>query len=423
MAMCLAESIVDTGQLDPADQLRRYLLWRDAGYWSSTGACFDIGTTTRRALDRFAATGATVEPNPDEAVAANGSLMRLAPVPVRWYADVAEAAARSAESSRTTHAARRPTDSCAVLGAMLAALIQGVPADEVLAGEFWQYGPLHPEVAAVARGSWRVRQPPDIRGSGYSVAALEAALWAVGGADDFRAAVLRAANLGDDADTTAAIAGQLAGARWGRSGIPDEWRAQLVRGARITALADRLHQAGGGGAPARWPHDDFLHAWWVAAGSVLAGEFPGHPDAGLAAEKVNLLLDHGIRTFVDLTTPDDGLTDYAEHVAAAAAARRLDLRHTRHPIPDFGVVGHDDYSRILATITAAAGRGGVYVHCWGGVGRTGTVVACLLIDQGLDVDAALARLTELRAGTSKADRPSPENATQLDVVRERAARR
>jgi ADP-ribosyl-[dinitrogen reductase] hydrolase len=82
---------------------------------------------------------------------------------------------------------------------------------------FWKWGDLHPEVAEIAAGSWRRKEPPQIRGTGYCIAALEAALWAVGGADDFRTAVLRAANLGDDADTTAAIAGQLAGARWGAS--------------------------------------------------------------------------------------------------------------------------------------------------------------------------------------------------------------
>jgi predicted protein tyrosine phosphatase len=233
--------------------------------------------------------------------------------------------------------------------------------------------------------------------------------------------VLRAANLGDDADTTAAIAGQLAGARWGCADIPGEWRAKIVFGERIAALADRLYQSGAGVVPDTWSHDDLLHAWWVSPGSVLAGEFPGHPDGDRAAHQVNLLVDHGIRTFVDLTTGDDALADYADHVAVAAANRRLDLRRVRHPIPDFGVVGDDDYDRILTTITSAAERGGVYVHCWGGVGRTGTVVACVLIDEGLGFQAALARLGELRAGTRKAHRPSPENDAQLDVLRRRAA--
>jgi hypothetical protein len=165
-------------------------------------------------------------PRPDQDAAANGSLMRLARCPSAGTA-TSPRRERAGESSRTTHAADRPVDACRVLGAMVAALIGGEPADEVLAPGFWQWGPLHPAVEAVARGSWAGKEPPGIRGSGYCVDALEAALWAVAGAGDVRDAVLRAANLGDDADTTAAIAGQLAGARWGERGIPLVWLARL----------------------------------------------------------------------------------------------------------------------------------------------------------------------------------------------------
>lgn len=130
MAMCLAESVLDRGTLDPVDQLSRYLRWFRDGYWSSTGFCFDIGTTTRVALRRFETTGEPFDPHPDDEAAANGSLMRLAGVPIRWHTDLAEAAERSAESSRTTHPASRPTDACRVLGAMTAALIDGTPDTE-----------------------------------------------------------------------------------------------------------------------------------------------------------------------------------------------------------------------------------------------------------------------------------------------------
>ncbi len=423
MAMCLAESILDRGALDPHDQLTRYVRWYRDGYWSATGACFDIGTTTRQALRRFATTGAPFEAHPDEDAAANGSLMRLAAVPIRWHTDVAVAAERSGESSRTTHPARRPTDTCRLLGGMLAALIAGTPADDVFAADFWQFGPLHPAVEALARGSWATKQPPDIRGSGYSIAALEAALWAVAGAADFREAVLRAANLGDDADTTAAIAGQLAGARWGWSSIPPEWRARLVAGDRIVAIAGRLYDAATGEPPPPWEHDGFLHAWWVEPGVVLAGEYPGHPDAVRAEGKVNLLVDHGVRTLVDLTAPADGLEPYDHHVAAAAARRRLDVRREAHPIPDFGVIDHPGYDRIVEAIAAATTRGGVYVHCWGGIGRTGTVIASLLIDRGADCGAALTTISELRRATRKAHRVAPESDRQLALLRERRPRR
>jgi ADP-ribosylglycohydrolase/predicted protein tyrosine phosphatase len=424
MAMCLAESILDTGGLDPADQLRRYLRWWRDGYWSSNGRWFDIGGTTSGALARFERTGAVTDPDVDESSAANGSLMRLAAVPIRWHTDVAEAADRAGESSRTTHGAGRPVDACRVLGAMVAALIGGTPADEVFDPEFWTLGDLHAAVEAVARGSWRTKEPPEIRGTGYSVAALEAALWAVGGAADFRGAVLRAANLGDDADTTAAIAGQLAGARWGWSGIPAEWRQRIVAGERIAAIAGRLHDAAVGAPAAEpWPHDDVVHGWWVEPGAVLAGEYPGATTSTDALKKIDLLVDHGVRTFVDLTEPIDGLEPYQDHVANVAERRDLDLRRLSFPIPDMSVRRHDDYDEIVAAIHDHREHGVVYVHCWGGIGRTSTVVGCLLVDAGLDADAALSDIDRRRSVTRKAHRPAPQTQSQIDVVQRRSARR
>lgn len=244
MAMCLAESILDRGGLDPADQLRRYVEWFKNGYWSAKGYCFDIGNATSAALRRFSTSGALVDARVDQNAASNGSLMRLAPVPIRWHADVAEAAERGGESSLPTHPASRPVDACRVYSAMIAALIQGISFDEVTDPDFWQYGPLDPRIEAVTRGSWRSKQPPQIRGTGYVVDALEAAIWAVAGAEDARDAILRATNLGDDADTTAAIAGQLAGARWGYSGLPRSWRDRITSAERISSIAGLLFDAG-----------------------------------------------------------------------------------------------------------------------------------------------------------------------------------
>jgi ADP-ribosylglycohydrolase len=99
---------------------------------------------------------------------------------------------------------------------------------------------LHPEVADVATGSFREKQPPAIVGSGYVVKSLEAALWAFHDAKDFRQVILRAVNLGDDTDTTEAVCGQLAGAYWGESRIPKEWRERLARRDMIEPILSRL---------------------------------------------------------------------------------------------------------------------------------------------------------------------------------------
>ena len=129
-------------------------------------------------------------------------------------------------------------------------------------------------------------------------------------------------------------------------------------------------------------------------------------------------------SIVDLTTPADGLRPYQEalQVAAEKAGRQVD--HYAHPIPDMGVIEQDAYDQIVARIRreTIAGRT-VYLHCWGGKGRTSTVVGCLLIDGGLDYKSAIARIAQLRAGTRKAIDPCPESPSQHRLLRERAARR
>ena len=94
----------------------------------------------------------------------------------------------------------------------------------------------------MAAGSFRTKEPPEIRGGGYVVEALEAALWALHSTEGFVDGVLAAVNLGDDADTTAAIYGQLAGAVYGSDAIPERWRERVVMGERIVELADELFE-------------------------------------------------------------------------------------------------------------------------------------------------------------------------------------
>jgi protein-tyrosine phosphatase len=130
-----------------------------------------------------------------------------------------------------------------------------------------------------------------------------------------------------------------------------------------------------------------------------------------------------VRTFIDLTQPVDALVPYADHVERIGARRGLDLHHRPFPIPDMSVRPHDGYDEIVDAIRAGTDRGVVYVHCWGGIGRTSTVIGCLLVDAGLDADTALADITRRRSVTRKAHMPAPQTEPQIDVVRTRAARR
>ncbi len=246
LALAIADSIGEVGW-DLDDQARRYLQWWQDGKYSVNGRCFDIGGTTRTALGRFEQTGnARTSGDPSGRASGNGSIMRLAPVPIR-YADlfpdrIDELVAICIDSSRPTHASPQCLSACGYFGLVLAALIRGVDRAEALAAD-WEplqqlrrLCPLHPEIDEVAAGSFREKEPPEIVGSGYVIKSLEAALWAFHDARDSRDAILRAVNLGNDADTTAAVCGQLAGAYWGESGIPSEWREGLAQ-KRLTESA------------------------------------------------------------------------------------------------------------------------------------------------------------------------------------------
>ena len=249
MALCLAQSLVECGGLDAADQMQRYVRWYREGHLSSTGRCFDIGNTCRDAIESFAQTGEPFSGSTDPRAAGNGSIMRLAPVAMCWAADPATAIDMAAQSSRTTHGTEEAVDGCRLLAAYLVGALAGVAKDELLApdGEILvllrETEPLSAKIEAIARGSFRDKQPPEIRGTGYVVDSLEAALWAFARSDSFEAGALMAVNLGDDADTTGAVFGQIGGAFYGVEGIPAGWLAKLAMREKIEELAVGLMQA------------------------------------------------------------------------------------------------------------------------------------------------------------------------------------
>lgn len=249
MALCLADSLLACGGFDPADQMARYVRWWREGYLSSTGTCFDIGGTTHAALAAFERTGQPYSGPTDPRSAGNGSLMRLAPVPLFFAQQPVEAIHRSADSSRTTHGARTAVDACRYFAALLVGALQGAAKEQLIGPYYtpvaglWERDPLAEEIARIAAGSYRHRNPPEIRGTGYVVHTLEAALWAFFHGRDFRDGCLRVVNLGEDADTTGAVYGQLAGAFYGEAGIPAEWRRRLHMRDMIARLAQQLFAA------------------------------------------------------------------------------------------------------------------------------------------------------------------------------------
>jgi ADP-ribosyl-[dinitrogen reductase] hydrolase len=218
MALCLAESLIERRGFDPIDQLERYVRWYRDGHWSSTGRCFDIGNATRAALTRFERTGEPYPGDADPDAAGNGPIMKLAPLAMAFAHDEDAAAEHAALSARTTHGAPQAIETTQRFARLLVRALNGAGKDELLD---------RPVTS-------------DPRGTGYIVESLEAALWAFAEHDDFESGALAAVNLGDDADTTGAVYGQLAGAHYGVNGIPSRWRSKLVRHDEIVAMADRL---------------------------------------------------------------------------------------------------------------------------------------------------------------------------------------
>lgn len=238
MALCLAASLIHCRGFDARDQMNRYCNWRAHGYMSSNGECFDIGMTVSAALDRYRRDDDPYAGDPGPRAAGNGALMRLAPVPMLWRADAERTRHYAAQSTRTTHGAEEALDCSRLFASQLRAALMGAGIEAILTPAMAP--PASAKVAAIHARAYAGKREHDIAGSGYSVESLEAALWCFLHTDSFEAAVLRAANLGDDADTTAAICGQIAGAYYGVEAIPRDWLDKLVMREDIAAMAERL---------------------------------------------------------------------------------------------------------------------------------------------------------------------------------------
>jgi ADP-ribosyl-[dinitrogen reductase] hydrolase len=238
MALCLGASLLEH-EFDLADQIDRYLQWHDEGYMSSNGKCFDIGMATSAALERYRASGESRAGSAKPDSAGNGSIMRLAPVPIYYLDTPVRAVKYSAEQSKTTHRAPECLMACQLMAEVMLRALQGLSKVDVFAVS-QQDLPLTPALQAIARGDYKSKAEADIEGSGYVVESLEAALWCFWNTTSFNDCVLLAANLGDDADTTAAVAGQLAGAFYGESGIPASWLEKLTMATEIGQLAEQL---------------------------------------------------------------------------------------------------------------------------------------------------------------------------------------
>ena len=260
LMLCMAASIVNAGQHDAANVLAHYLAWYIEGYMSVNGQCFDIGRTTRLAIENYADTGLLEARTTRDNQAGNGSVMRLAPIPVVYYKQsLPEIWAAGEASSKTTHGALAAVWGCGFWATLTALAIQGKTKAELLD---W-IGGLRATLDAyptawtpVLECRFLTAAREEISSSGYVVDSCEAALWAFFRTETFAEGACMAVNLGRDADTVGAIYGILAGAYYGYDGIPQEWLAVLQKKEMVAEVWKDLEPYVGGNL--RFPSDPSL---------------------------------------------------------------------------------------------------------------------------------------------------------------------
>jgi len=241
MALCLAYSLLEMKGFDASDQMDRYCDWYNNGYMSSNGECFDIGMTVSDALRRYMDTKEPFSGSTEEYSSGNGSIMRLAPIPIYYFSDVNACIKYAAESSRTTHGSPLCLESCKLFSYLIHKAFTSTSKDEIfenIPGDFCE------ELQPVIDSSFKDLDYMALTGSGYVIESLMSALWCFYHGKNFKDSILLAANIGNDADTTAAICGQIAGAFYGYEGIPKDWRESISMADDIKELALRLYQAG-----------------------------------------------------------------------------------------------------------------------------------------------------------------------------------
>lgn len=426
LMLALLESLLEKG-FDTTDQATRALAWfrGDGTYTPDGDGRFDVGNATTGALSRFAA-GTPAEECGAPGDAGNGSLMRIIALAVveRNASDdvVIEHAHRA---SRVTHGDYRAHVACS-----LYVLI----ARRLLEGQGGRSAVLDSAVATLRKHYQSAKYPPEFTAAleftlGYKERGGRGRVWdsfwsawdAFAGADSYEQTIKRAIAYGDDTDTTAAIAGGLAGIRWGIDGIPEEWMAGM-RGKDVAwpLVARLLARAGYQTDDIRvnWVNLDSVPGLREAKGRLGMTFLPGKRDKGLAGEHWRVLENdvkllhsgHGVDRFVLLVADDELVTTHVKDVEKVMDKQGIDL--ARYPIPDGGVPSDvNSYRSLIRGVRDAVAAGKtVAVACRGGLGRTGTVVASVLVEAGLDAEAAIALTRTSRKGTI-------ETAVQEEFVR------
>jgi len=422
LMLALLDSLL-VARFDPEDQGKRAMAWRREGAYAPGGIVFDIGGTTSEVLRRLEE-GTPAEqagPAKDDSQS-NGSLMRILPLAL-WAAahpriGLEELADLAAGASKVTHGHPTCQVACAAYVLTAALLLHGDSSSialetalETLRDHYRSSAQDELAEALKRLEGWPTANQP--AGRGGALNAFWSAWTAFEGARDYRDTIERAVRYGNDTDTTAAIAGGLAGIYWGLDGIPADWLAGM-RGREIAEpLVDSLIQAHGWktsvSKPIRVDWVDLAQVPGLASASGRLGMtfLPGKQYIGwhgewwrdLDADVAALREAYGCDTFLLLVEDHELVSTRTTGLPAAFERQGIEL--VRHPVVDMKVPADAAAYRVTLETLANAVRAGktVVIACRGGLGRTGTAVACLLVDVGMEPDAAIALTRAARRNT------------------------
>ncbi len=245
MALCISKSLQEDG-FSLKGQMDNYVKWMRHGYLSSNGRCFDIGLTTSNAIKQYLHLENPKAGSKEIHHSGNGSIMRLAPIPIYFHKDIKKTIQYSAESSLTTHGSRECIESCMFLGAILNLFINNVnnkSKEELLFNSNLEniLNLKEPKVIQLLNGdSWLKLKYEELPNTGYVIDTLISSLWCLYYSNNFEESLILAVNLCGDADTIGAVCGQLAGAYYGYEQIPEHWKSILKESTYIQKEAYSL---------------------------------------------------------------------------------------------------------------------------------------------------------------------------------------
>ncbi len=243
MALCLAESLIKCNGFNEKDVMDRWVRWMREGYMSSTGECFDVGNTTRMALENYIRTSDIFSGVDGAGMQGNAPIMRLAPIVMFYHENQEKAMNVAVKSCVLTHSSVECMEATEYFACLIMRGLKGKSKEEIFTSGLFEFcnTSFSSRVRAIDKGSYREKDEQQISNSGYIISTLETAMWVFYHTHSFREGALKAVNLGGDSDTIGAVYGQLAGAYYGLEEIPEEWLNILYKREMIEDIAEEIY--------------------------------------------------------------------------------------------------------------------------------------------------------------------------------------